>query len=403
MTSGERELTGSSSLSAAQRRLSLLIAIVCISAVCTTMGLTWPLLSLILDNHGFGSGLIGLSAASQSLSIFAVAPLAPRVVARFGLLRTVSGAILSAALMLALLPLHIDPYGWMPIRFLLGASVSLLFIACQTWIQQIALDESRGLVGGVLGFLWSAGFAIGPLIITLAGIEGWAPFLFGIALVLVAALPLLFARALVPPPHAEEERRGFRHLFAVAAVALLAAPTLAMTDAINDSFLSLYGLRSGFSQQDAVLLLTTLFVGTTLGHLPIGWLADRIERRKVLIGTVIVTLLLTLAMMVAMPVGWLAWPVVFLWGAGLGGIWTVAFAMLGDRFRGAELAAATTLSSLLYGVGSTLGPVIAGHAMELWGPIAILIVSAAALSGYLGVCLLPGRKVAAQSSRCTAE
>jgi len=79
----------------------------------------------------------------------------------------------------------------------------------------------------------------------------------------------------------------------------------------------------------------------------------------------------------------------------------VTFAMLGDRFRGAELASATTLSSLLYGVGSTLGPVIAGHAMELWGPVAILIVSAAALSGYLGVCLLPGRKFAAQPSRRT--
>lgn len=365
------------------------------------MGLTWPLLSLILDSRGFSSGLIGLSAASQSLSIFAVAPLAPRIVARFGVLRTATGAIAAAALMLALLPLHIDPYGWMPIRFLLGASISLLFIACQTWIQQTAIDESRGLVGGVLGFLWSSGFAIGPVIITQAGIEGWAPFLCGIALVLLAALPLLFARKLVPVAHADERRRSFRHLFPIAAAALLAAPTLAASDAVNDSFLSLYGLRSGFSQQNAVLLLTTLFVGTTIGHLPIGWLADRIERRKVLTATVLVTLLLTLAMMVAMPVGWLAWPVVFLWGAGLGGIWTVAFAMLGDRFRGAELAAATTLSSLLYGVGSTLGPVIAGHAMELWGPIAILIVSAAALSAYLGVCLLQGQRETAHSSERT--
>jgi MFS family permease len=376
---------------------------ICISAVGTTMGLTWPLLSLVLDSRGFSSGLIGLSAASQSLSIFAIAPLAPRIVARFGVLRTATGAIGTAALMLALLPLHIDPYGWMPVRFLLGASVTLLFITGQTWIQQTALDESRGLVGGVLGFLWSSGFAIGPVIITFAGIQGWAPFLWGIALVLVAALPLLFARELAPATVAGETRRSFRHLFPIATVALLAAPTLAVFDAVNDSFLSLYGLRSGFSQQNAVLLLTMLFIGTTLGHLPIGWLADRIERRKVLIATVIVTLLLTLAMGVAMPVGWLAWPVVFFWGAGLGGIWTVTFAMLGDRFRGAELAAATTLSSLLYGVGSTLGPVIAGHAMELWGPVAILIVSAAALAAYLGVCLLQGRRVPAQSSRRTAE
>jgi MFS family permease len=385
-------VTEVAALSKAQRRLSLLIAMICISAVGTTMGLTWPLLSLILDSRGVESGPIGLSAASQSLSIFAVAPLAPRIVAKFGVLHTAIGAILATAAMLVLLPLYIDPYGWMPIRFLLGASVSLLFIAGQTWINQTALDESRGIVGGMLGFLWSAGFAIGPVIITIAGIEGWAPFLYGIALVLAATVPLFFAGELAPPIAADDSARGLWRLFPVAAIALLAAPTLAIADSINDSFLSLYGLRSGFSQQNAVLLLTMLFIGTTIGHLPIGWLADRIERRKVLIATVMVTLLLTLAAMIAMPVGWPAWPVVFLWGAGLGGVWTVAFAMVGDRFRGAELAAATTLSSVLYGVGSTLGPVIAGHAMELWGSVAVLLTTAVALSAYLGLCLLAQRQ-----------
>jgi MFS family permease len=385
-------VTEVAALSKAQRRLSLLIAMICISAVGTTMGLTWPLLSLILDSRGVESGPIGLSAASQSLSIFAVAPLAPRIVAKFGVLHTAIGAILATAAMLVLLPLYIDPYGWMPIRFLLGASVSLLFIAGQTWINQTALDESRGIVGGMLGFLWSAGFAIGPVIIAIAGIEGWAPFLYGIALVLAATVPLFFAGELAPPIAADDSARGLWRLFPVAAIALLAAPTLAIADSINDSFFSLYGLRNGFSQQNAVLLLTMLFIGTTIGHLPIGWLADRIERRKVLIATVMVTLLLTLAAMIAMPVGWPAWPVVFLWGAGLGGVWTVAFAMVGDRFRGAELAAATTLSSVLYGVGSTLGPVIAGHAMELWGSVAVLLTTAVALSAYLGLCLLAQRQ-----------
>jgi MFS family permease len=374
---------------------------ICISAVGTTMGLTWPLLSLILDSRRISSGLIGLSAASQSMAIFAVAPLAPRIVARFGVLRTALGAILSATVMLALLPLTIDPYGWMPIRFLLGASVSLLFIAGQTWINQTAIDESRGLVGGVLGFLWSAGFAVGPLIITVAGIDGWTPFLYGIALVLAAAVPLLFAGNLAPAIIADSSRRSFWRLAPAAGIALLAAPTLAVADSINDSFLSLYGLRNGFSQQSAVLLLTTLFVGTTIGHLPIGWLADRIERRTVLVATAVITLFLTLAMMVVMPIGWLVWPVVLLWGAGLGGIWTVAFAMIGDRFRGAELAAATTLSSMLYGVGGTLGPIVAGHAMALWNPVAVLVVIAVVLSAYLGICLLQGRRMLAQYTRRT--
>jgi MFS family permease len=375
-----------------EQRLSLAIAMVCISAVGTTMGLTWPLLSLILDKHGVSSGVIGLSAASQTMAIFAVAPVATRTIANYGLLRTISAALIGTVAMLALLPLQIDPYGWMPIRFLLGASVSFLVIACQTWINQTARDETRGLVSGILGFLWSAGFAAGPAIIAIVGIDGWPPFLWGIAIVLVAAVPLLFTSRLAPAIAAEESNSGLWQFLPLAAAALLAAPTLAVADSINDSFLSLYGLRGGLSQTSAVLLLATLLVGTTLGHLPFGWVADRVPRPWVLIATASMALLLTVLLLFMRPTDLLVWPAVFLFGAALGGIWTVAFAMVGDRFNGASLAAATTLSSVLYGVGGTLGPIVAGHAMDNWGPRGALAVTAIALATYLGICLKDRRE-----------
>jgi hypothetical protein len=60
-------MTAEAIITSDQRR-SLAAAIVCTSAVGTTMGLMWPLLSLILDGQGVDGRMIGLSSATQSLA-----------------------------------------------------------------------------------------------------------------------------------------------------------------------------------------------------------------------------------------------------------------------------------------------------------------------------------------------
>ena len=81
------------SLTAAERRRSLAAAIGSTSTVGLTMGLTWPLLSLILEEQGTDSRLIGLSAATQSLAIVAFSPFAPRLMARLGVYRSIIASV----------------------------------------------------------------------------------------------------------------------------------------------------------------------------------------------------------------------------------------------------------------------------------------------------------------------
>lgn len=362
-------------LTPGERRRSLAIAIACTSVVGTTMGLTWPLLALILDAQGVDSTLIGLSSASQSLAILAIAPIATRLIARLGPVRTITSCISIAILALCLLPLFPNVYAWFPIRFMLGGSVLLLFIAGETWVNQVAANETRGRVIGLFGFLWSAGFAIGPLIIPVTGIEGWPPFLVGILLVLVGALPLLFARRVAPVIEAQRAT-GMMTLLGQGGVALLAAPMLGAVDAINDSLFPLYALQSGLSQTTAVTALTMLFVGTTVGHVPVGWLADRMDRRRLLAGSTAFTLVTTLMLPAVIGHPWLLWPVVLLWGAALGGIWTVAIVLLGEQFRGSVLATANTMYGVLYGLGAVVGPAVTGVAMHQWAPLAMPLLVA---------------------------
>jgi MFS family permease len=52
----------------------------------------------------------------------------------------------------------------------------------------------------------------------------------------------------------------------------------------------------------------------------------------------------------------------------LNGIYTIAMVLIGERFRGADLAAASALFGVMWGSGSILGPSAGGLAMDFSGP-----------------------------------
>jgi hypothetical protein len=62
------------------------------------------------------------------------------------------------------------------------------------------------------------------------------------------------------------------------------------------------------------------------------------------------------------------WPLLPVLGAAGFGIYTVGLAELGDRFSGADLIAGTASFSTMWGLGSLIGSIICGLAMDIAGP-----------------------------------
>ena len=354
------------------------------------MGITWPLLALILHRQGASEFLIGMSSASQSLAIFVAAPFAPQLLQRLGLARCILTSIAVIAAMLLLLPAIPNVHAWFPIRFLLGAGATTLFIATETWVNAVAAEESRGRTIGVFGLLWAAGFAAGPLVIRATGIEGWPPFLASIGLVALAAAPLLGALDLVPAIPARTAP-AMRTLFSRVPGAIYAALLLGAVDYILDAFLPLYGLHEGLTQADAVTLLSVLLAGVTLAQLPAGWLSDRLDRNRLLFCIALAGMLLSLALPLAMDRLWSAYLVVGCLGAALGAIWTVSVVLLGAHYRGAELAGAYAATGMLHVIGMVVGPIAAGYAADLWSPAAIPLSVALCCLLFVAAALLRGR------------
>jgi len=344
---------------------TLIAAIACITVFDITLGLSFPLFSLILEDRGHSAVLIGLVASFGPLGVLAAGPFIPRLTARFGSRRLALACCFLVAVVLLLFRVFESLYIWFPLRFLLGALACVLFAVSEAWIVRSAEGPYRGRITAVYASVLSGGFALGPALLPFTGYQGWAPFIIGAAIMIVAMLPIAFVE-IEDRLHHGEKPASFFGFFPQAPVILLGVGAFALLDAAVLAFLPLYGISRGLSVDMGALALTVLVGGNFLLQFPIGWIGDHIPRRRVMLACSLITAA-SCDLLPHVMGHWLMWPVLVLLGACGFGIYTTAIAILGETFKGASLVAGTAAFATMWGLGGMLGPAIAGWSIELAG------------------------------------
>lgn len=371
-------------LSRRDRALSLGAVYACIFANGIGMGLSLPLLSLILERNGVSGAMNGANAAFGAIAMLAFTPFIPALAARMGTVRFLIACYVVAALSLLGFRATNDLALWFVLRFALNCSLQGLFLVSEVWINQIATDAVRGRLVAIYASLVSAGFAIGPVIIQFLGTTGWEPFIAGSAMIMTAMIPLVVARRVVPAV----EHAGARAMFGFvlrspsAAAAGLAYGAIEICVA---SFLTIYAVRLGSAEVAATLLITAWGLGNMILQPPIGWLADKIDRRHVMLLCGAVALVGAALLPVTHGAGWAGLILAFVWGGFIAGLYSVGLAHLGSNFKGSDLAAANAAFSILYAIGTFVGPGLGGIAIDLWNPHGLAVVVGLISAVFLAV------------------
>jgi len=357
----------------AERRRSLIAVLCSIFAAGLSFGTSIPLLSVLLERRGTDSSLIGLNASMAVLATVLFAPLLPGVVRRFGALPTLFGSIAVMIAAVLLLPVFPSLEAWFPLRFLLGIGMAAHWVLSETWLNAATTARNRGLIAGLYATVISIGFAAGPALLTVIDLDGFLPFLLIAGAMVLAGIPIFIVRHSIPRIEVGVERSSWQ-VVKLAPVIMAAILVAGIVDSAIMSLLPIYGLRAGLTEAAAVLMLTVAITGSATLQLPLGWAADRISRRSLLMACATAGVLgpALLPHVVGSPL--LLWPVLFVWGGTVVGLYTISLAMLGDRFEGGELARANAVFIMLYCVGSILGPPLSGGAMDLFGNDGLVVV-----------------------------
>jgi MFS family permease len=360
------------------RRLSLAAMMMSAFIAGISFGVFVSMLSVILESWGVGSTVIGLNSAMPILGIIVASPFLPAVLRRLGTLRTIYAGLGIEVVALLLLPTFPDVGAWFVIRFVAGLGIAAQWIISETWVNTVAVEKHRGLTIGLFTGLLGGGFAIGPLIIVAVGIEGYTPFIIAAALALGSGLPLLFARKVAPRIDIERAK-NLRWVLKIAPVIMVVAVISGIGDEAIFALLPVYGIHSGLSQDDAIFMLAVFVAGTVFLQIPIGWIADRIGRRIVLLFCATIGFIgpVVMPFVIANTTG--LYITLFIWGGTVWGVYSLAITLLGERFRPSEIAQASALFVMIYSAGSLVGPPIGGAAMDLWNPHGLPVAVGAAL------------------------
>jgi MFS family permease len=346
---------------------NLIAACSAISVFGLAFGMTYPLLSLILEQRGVSTEMIGINSAMMPVGILLFSSLIPVASKRFGARNVAIVAAVLTALFIMAYKVFDTLEAWFIIRMLQGMSVSTLFVLSEAWIVGYAGSEHRGKIVAIYASVLSASFGAGPAIVAWIGIDGWAPFVIGAIVILLGVIPLSLVRDESTEASEETHSSGFFRFLPKAPMLLAAVGAFAIFDAATLSLLPVYGIQTGLNLSTAATALSVLIIGNIVFQFPLGWLADRVSHRLLLAGCALVTVVMLLVLPFVMASNWM-WLVLVVIGSTGYGVYTVSLTSLGDRFSGQELINGSAAFAIVWGMGALFGSVAGGWAMSGFGP-----------------------------------
>lgn len=350
-----------------------------------SIGLLGTLIPLRGTGFGYSQTLVGGLAWAYYAGFLAGTYLMPRLVRRVGHIRGFAFGTICAAAVALLHALGSWPWLWLVLRFVGGIAMVGLYTIIESWLNARAPATQRGAVFAIYMTVNSGALALAQPLLLVQGAP-FVLFMLSALLALAAALPVVLTHQ--PQPEVQEAPRlALRRVYEVAPTAAVAALLSGFSLGAFFGLAPVYARVLGFDTAQISAYMAFGILGGALLQWPMGFLSDRIDRRLMLALVGVAALVFALAVA---EVGGQPDPAVVLIFAYCGmafAIYPMAVTHLVDYLTPEELLGASSSVYLLYGAGSAVGPLVAGFAMDRYGPQLLpywFALNAALLALYAG-------------------
>lgn len=336
-------------------------------------GLQGTLLGVRGGLEGFSTSQMAVVMAAYFLGFLGGSRLTPVMIRRVGHVRVFAalGSFISAVLILY--PAFVSPWAWAALRVVIGFCFSGVYITAESWLNNAASNENRGKALSLYMFVQMVGIIAAQGILVLGDPSGFVLFIIPSVLVSLSFAPILLS-VNPTPPFETSAPLSLRDLYRISPLGCVGIFLMGGVFAALWGMAAVYGTESGMSLPQISGFVTAIYIGAVLFQLPIGWLSDRMDRRKLIFG---VALLGAIAAAMAMIGGQNY--VLLLLMAGLAGgmtnpLYSLLLAYTNDLLDSDRMAAASAGLIFINGVGAVAGPLITGWLMSGLGPAGFWVV-----------------------------
>lgn len=338
-----------------------------------------PLDALAASARGFTTADIGLMGSAHFVGFFLGCWLAPRYIGRVGHSRAFAAAAAIGATGALLHPVLEGPLLWAGLRLCTGIAIASAYTVVESWLQAKTPNEMRGRIFSVYRLVDMGSQIVAQGMIAVLDPASYVAYNIVAVFCCLCLLPLMLTRRVPPTAPGTPRLRPLK--------ALRLSPTacigIVVAGATGSAFRMvgpLYAIETGLDALQIALFLSAAVIGGMAAQYPVGWIADKIDRRRVLVtisGLAIVTCLgLVVWMDPAAPSSLFLGA--FLFGLTSYPIYSVAAAYANDLAPEDFVVELNASIIFFFSVGAIVSPYLTAQLISAYGPAALFAFVAAA-------------------------
>lgn len=350
-----------------------------LAVLSSSWALLFGILLLLVGNGlqgtllGVRGGIEGFDAATMSfvMSAYYVGFLlgawrATALIARVGHVRVFAAlaSLISAAFLIyAAAP---NPWVWIAMRAIVGCAFSGVYVVAESWLNDAATNETRGKALSLYMIVQMLGIISAQFLLNLADPADYTLFVIMSVLVSIAVTPILLSAGNAPAFRTTKPMT-LVELFRISPLGCVGTFLLGGVYAAIFGMASVYGTVTGLSVAEISAFVAAIYLGGLAFQFPVGWLSDRMDRRRLILALTVGGAVITL--------GGAAfanhYAVVLVLGFVIGGVanplYSLIIAYTNDFLQPSDMAAASGGLLFINGTGAMLGPLAIGLLLGQFG------------------------------------
>jgi MFS family permease len=331
-----------------------------ISLLLMGNGLQTTLIPVRGNLENFLAYEIGVLGATYFVGFTIGCYFGPALIRRAGHIRAYLAMVSAASVVALLHAMVLEPFVWWFLRAVTGFCFAVLFIVVESWLNERSTNKTRGTIFSIYIVINLTVISIGQMMLVLDDPKTFTLFALSSILVSLAAMPVAFTSASSPEPIPTVRPRPGK-LYRTSPVGFLGCLAVGLANGAFWALGPVFAQDKGLDLLGVGLFMSATVIGGAISQWPLGWLSDRMDRRCVMLlaglisfGAAVVLMLQTDASQISLLVGAAGF------GMGAFPLYALSVAHANDHADPKDFVEVSSGLLLVYGLGASIGPVLAG-------------------------------------------
>ena len=358
---------------------SILVSILSLFLAIFLLLLGNSLLSTLLVlrgvSEGFSGQYLGFLTSVYFLGAFVATLMAPSMIKRMGHIRcfTFCTAMLGCSVLAYVL--FTSPLPWLFIRFFTGFGMFVVYTVVESWLNGQTQDTYRSRVFSFYTLINLVAIAASQQLLLIDNATNYTLFMIAGFLMTAAIMPISWTRLQQPYVAVDMPSMNVKKVFNAAPVAVTGCLVSGLILGPFWGLTPLFVSELGYSNKELAIFISLSILGGAVIQYPVGRWSDKTDRRRVILftfvlGAVVAFMMAIFAKYYADERGLITALSALFCGLVLA-IYPICVVHLVDRIHKDHLVAGSSSLLMIYGLGSFVGPTIAGFGLKYMGASAL--------------------------------